>query len=62
MTMCRLWFLVYKNAPLFTTKWIISVSVRYSVVYHVDNYFDSVLKKLLKNFLWGNVGNMKNFL
>ena len=28
----------------------------------VDNFFDNILKMVLKNFLWGNVGNIKYFL
>ena len=28
----------------------------------VDNFFDNILKMVLKNFLWGNVGNVKYFL
>ena len=32
------------------------------MVWVVDNYFDKMLKMVLKNFLWGNVGNMKYFL
>ena len=28
----------------------------------VDNFFDNILNMVLKNFLWGNVGNIKYFL